>query len=76
MYLAFEENASGGYSVRGMGFDDSTVVLPEYYEAEDGDKPITEISQNAFFDITHLSSIVLPDSVTTIGSTAPSAARK
>ena len=70
MYLAFEENASGGYSVRGMGFDDSTVVLPEYYEAEDGDKPITEISQNAFFDITHLSSIVLPDSVTTIGSSA------
>ena len=44
-----------------------TVVLPEYYEAEDGDKLITEIGGEGFFENQSLTDIVIPDSMTTIG---------
>lgn len=43
-----------------------TVVLPEYYEAESGDKPITEIGEKAFYVNKSLPKIVLPNSITII----------
>ena len=63
---------SGGYSVKQNGkptFTD-TVVLPEYYEAESGDMPITQIGTYGFEWNDSFESIIIPDSVTKIGNYA------
>ena len=63
---------SGGYSVKqnGTPYFSAAIVLPEYYEAESGDKPITTIGNSAFAGNTTFTTITLPDSVTSIGSEA------
>ena len=58
----------GGYSIKqnGMPSFTTTVVLPEYYEAANGDRPITEIVYAGFEGNASLTEIVLPDGLTTI----------
>ena len=70
-YFSFSE-VSGGASVvqNGMPSFTATVVLPEYYEAEDGDIPVMTIGNSAFAGNTTFTTITLPDSVTSIGSDA------
>ena len=52
------------YSVRGIGLcSDRDVVIPEEYRG----LPVKEISEGAFRDCVDLTSIIIPDSVTTVG---------
>lgn len=63
---------SGGYSVKQSGTPSfsAAIVLPEYYEAESEDMPITEIATYGFEWNDSFESIVIPDSVTKIGGYA------
>lgn len=52
------------YSVRGIGLcSDRDVIIPEEYRG----LPVKEISEGAFRDCVDLTSIIIPDSVTTVG---------
>lgn len=70
-YFSFSE-VSGGASVvqNGTPSFTTTAVLPEYYEAESEDMPITEIATYGFEWNDSFESIVIPDSVTKIGGYA------
>ena len=63
--LAFELNEDGqSYSVVGIGTcTDTDVVIPSEYKG----LPVTSIGDSAFMDCSLLTSIVLPDSVKTLG---------
>ena len=63
---------TGGYSVKQSGtpYFSAAIVLPEYYEAESGDMPITQIGTYGFEWNDSFESIIIPDSVTKIGNYA------
>ncbi|MBQ3506166.1 MAG: leucine-rich repeat domain-containing protein [Clostridia bacterium] len=55
------------YRVVGIGLAaDSDIVISSTYNG----LPVTEIAKSAFFNVSHISSVVIPDSVTTIGEGA------
>lgn len=67
--LAYTLNADeDGYIVSGLGTVSSptAIVLPAYYAG----LPVTEIKQNVFANCATLQSVVLPDTLTTIGRMA------
>ena len=66
--LEFELNDDGeSYSVAGIGTcTDTDIVIPSTYEG----KPVTIIGNNAFTDCNELTSIIIPDSVTSINFAA------
>ena len=63
--LIFKKNGNG-YSVTGYEGMPTVVVIPETYEG----LPVTSIGERAFEDCFGLTSITIPDSVTSIGSSA------
>ena len=63
--LVFED-IGGSYSVTGYEGTDTEVVIPETYE----DLPVTVIAESAFADQSTVTSVTIPDSVTSIGSSA------
>ena len=66
--LAFTSNGDGTCSVSGIGgCTDTDIVIPSVSPA--GDR-VTSIAQQAFFENTTITSVVMPDSVTTIGDGA------
>lgn len=66
--LAFAPNDDGvSYSVSRIGnCTDTDVVIPSTYKG----KPVTSIGDAAFYECTGLTSVTIPDSVTSIGSYA------
>ena len=67
--LAFELNEDGeSYSVVGIGtFSGTKLKIPN---VNFDTKPVTEIKSNAFYECTKLTSVTIPDSVTSIGEHA------
>ena len=64
-YALNEDNNS--YSVVGVGIcQDTDIVIPAKYN----DKDVTSISSNAFNGCTNITSIVIPENVTSIGEDA------
>jgi hypothetical protein len=63
--LSFALNSSGnGYTVTGMGtYRDNDVVIPDTYEG----LPVTAIATRAFEQKTNITSVTMPDSITSIG---------
>ena len=62
--LEFESRGDGTCAVVGIGeCTDADIVIPE--KSSDGDK-VMSIGNSAFFDCTGLTSITIPDSVTSI----------
>lgn len=64
----YSENLTDGevtsYSIKGIGSVTNTdLVFPETYNG----KPVTELNPNAFMENTTITSIVIPDSYTSIG---------
>jgi len=66
--LQYELNEDGkSYSVTGIGTcTDSDVVIPDIYDK----LPVTGIAKSAFFNCTSLTSIAIPNSVTSVGHMA------
>ena len=66
--LEFTLNRNGeSYSVTGIGTcTDTKVVIPSIYN----EKPVTSINSYAFYNLTSITSIIVPDSVTSIGAGA------
>lgn len=70
LYALWEENfifteVEGGYSVSVKNIpEDGKVEIPGTYK----EKPVIAIAENGFFGFSSLTSIVIPDSVTNIGS--------
>ena len=66
--LEFTLNRNGeSYSVTGIGTcTDTKVVIPSIYN----EKPVTSINSYAFYNLTSITSIIVPDSVTSIGASA------
>lgn len=67
----YSENLTDGevtsYSIKGIGSVTNTdLVFPETYNG----KPVTELNSNAFMENTTITSIVIPDSYTSIGMNA------
>ena len=66
--LEFTLNHNGeSYSVKSIGTcTDTKVVIPNTYN----EKPVTSINSYAFYNLTSITSIIVPDSVTSIGAGA------
>ena len=63
--LEFIINDDGAYSVSGIGTcKDTDIVIPSKYN----DLPVKRIGEAAFRDCTNLTSVVIPDSVVSIGN--------
>ena len=64
--LVFTE-VEGGYSVRANSYNlEGALVIPDTY----GGKPVVKIGNEAFRDCSGLTSVTIPDAVTTIGDGA------
>ena len=59
--------SGNGYAVSGIGScTDTEIVIPENYNG----KPVVAIAENAFYDISWITNVEIPNTVTTIGRQA------
>ncbi len=62
--LIFHKNGDGTYKITSIGTcTDTELVIPPTYEGI----PVTAIDDMAFFNCDHLTSVIIPDTVTSIG---------
>ena len=68
--VALDENGDKYITIVGYTGSSTNVVIPSSINVNGEDIPIKEISEEAFYNNDNLTSIYIPDSVTTIGSSA------
>ena len=70
-YTAYHDNEGNPYiAITGYNGSDTDVVIPEYIEANGERIAVKEINDKAFYNNYTITSITIPDNVTTIGSYA------
>ena len=70
-YIAYQDKEENSYiAITGYNGSNSDVVIPKYIEMNGENIPVKEIANDTFKDYTEITSVTIPDSVTTIGDSA------
>ena len=68
--VCIDDGGNKYITIYGYAGDDADVVIPEYIEVNGEQIVVKEINDKAFYDNDTITSVIIPDSVTTIGSSA------